>query len=86
MTVSSLRRAYGSGLKRNVQTDWVHAKREHDFVAWCRQDADLVYKKDCYDYNDGLYHKAGDRVTLDISNFDFSSYAYALYQFDPKAR
>ena len=86
VTVSNLRRAYGSGLKRNVQTDWVHAKREHDFVAWCRQDADLVYKKDCYDHNDGLYHKAGDRVTLDISNFDFSSYAYALYQFDPKAR
>ena len=86
VTVSSLRKAYGSGLKRNVQTDWVHAKREHDFVAWCRQDADLVYKKDCYDSIDGLYHKAGDRVTLDISNFDFSSNAYDLYQFDPKAR
>ena len=86
VTVEGVRRAYGSGLKRNVQTDWVHAKREHDFVAWCRQDADLVYKKDCYDYNDGLYHKAGDRVTLDISNFDFSSNAYDLYQFDPKAK
>ena len=85
VTVEGVRRAYGSGLKRNVQTDWVHAKREHDFVTWCRQDADLVYKKDCYDHNDGLYHKAGDRVTLDISNFDFSSNAYALYQFDPKA-
>ena len=69
VTVEGVRRAYGSGLKRNVQTDWVHAKREHDFVAWCRQDADLVYKKDYL--VDGNFYEAGTPIDDPPSNYDY---------------
>ena len=81
-------------LKNAVESDPVNIqrgaggsdlKKTYDFITWCRQDADLVYKKDCYDHNDCLYHKAGEKVRVAISNFDFSSTDYDLYQFDPKA-
>ena len=84
VSFESVKRAYGRDLKRNVEQGWKLDKKEHAFVYWSRRYANLVYKEDCFDPNDGKWHKAGEKVDLDNnqpSNYGYATGAYTLYAF-----
>ena len=86
VSFESVKRAYGKDLKRNVEQGWKLDKKEHAFVYWSRRYANLVYKEDCFDPNDGKWHKAGEKVDLDNnqpSNYGYATGAYTLYAFAP---
>ena len=86
VSFESVKRAYGRDLKRNVEQGWKLDKKEHTFVYWSRQYANLVYKEDCFDPNDGKWHKAGEKVGLgsgQLSNYTYATGAYRLYAFAP---
>ena len=86
VSFESVKRAYGRDLKRNVEQGWKLDKKEHAFVYWSRQYANLVYKEDCFDPNDGKWHKAGEKVGLgsgQLSNYTYATGAYRLYAFAP---
>ena len=86
VSFESVKRAYGRDLKRNVEQGWELDKKEHAFIHWSRQYANLVYKEDCVDPNDGKWHKAGEKVELDnnqLSNYGYATGAYTLYAFAP---
>ena len=63
VSFESVKRAYGRDLKRNVEQGWELDKKEHTFVYWSRQYANLVYKRDVVD-SDGVIHHKGDKVVL----------------------
>ncbi len=84
VSFESVKRAYGRDLKRNVEQGWELDKKEHAFIHWSRQYANLVYKEDCFDPNDGKWHKAGEKVGLgsgQLSNYTYATGAYRLYAF-----
>ena len=86
VSFESVKRAYGRDLKRNVEQGWKLDKKEHAFIHWSRQYANLVYKEDCFDPNDGKWHKAGEKVGLgsgQLSNYTYATGAYRLYAFAP---
>ena len=86
VSFESVKRAYGRDLKRNVEQGWKLDKKEHTFVYWSRQYANLVYKEDCFDPNDGKWHKAGEKVGLgsgQLSNYTYATGTYTLYAFAP---
>ena len=86
VSFESVKRAYGRDLKRNVEQGWKLDKKEHTFVYWSRQYANLVYKEDCFDPNDGKWHKAGEKVGLgsgQLSNYTYATGTYMLYAFAP---
>ena len=86
VSFESVKRAYGRDLKRNVEQGWKLDKKEHAFIHWSRQYANLVYKEDCFDPNDGKWHKAGEKVGLgsgQLSNYTYATGAYTLYAFAP---
>ena len=86
VSFEGVKRAYGRDLKRNVEQGWKLDKKEHAFIHWSRQYANLVYKEDCFDPNDGKWHKAGEKVDLDNnqpSNYGYATGAYTLYAFAP---
>ena len=86
VSFESVKRAYGRDLKRNVEQGWKLDKKEHAFVYWSRRYANLVYKEDCFDPNDGKWHKAGEKVGLgsgQLSNYTYATGAYRLYAFAP---
>ncbi|MBF1667156.1 MAG: hypothetical protein HXO72_04150 [Scardovia wiggsiae] len=86
VSFESVKRAYGKDLKRNVEQGWKLDKKEHAFVYWSRRYANLVYKEDCFDPNDGKWHKAGEKVGLgsgQLSNYTYATGAYTLYAFAP---
>ena len=86
VSFESVKRAYGRDLKRNVEQGWKLDKKEHTFIHWSRQYANLVYKEDCFDPNDGKWHKAGEKVGLgsgQLSNYTYATGAYRLYAFAP---
>ena len=86
VSFEGVKRAYGRDLKRNVEQGWKLDKKEHAFVYWSRRYANLVYKEDCFDPNDGKWHKAGEKVDLDNnqpSNYGYATGAYTLYAFAP---
>ena len=86
VSFESVKRAYGRDLKRNVEQGWKLDKKEHAFIHWSRHYANLVYKEDCFDPNDGKWHKAGEKVGLDNnqpSNYGYATGAYTLYAFAP---
>ena len=55
-----------------------------DFLNWCLEKPDLVYRVDCFDPLDGKYHKAGEAVALNSSiqpsNYSYAVSAYTLYE------
>ena len=60
--------------------------RTKDFIDWTGRYANLVYKEDCFDPNDGKWHKAGEKVGLgsgQLSNYTYATGAYTLYAFAP---
>ena len=86
VSFEGVKRAYGRDLKRNVEQGWKLDKKEHAFIYWSRQYANLVYKEDCFDPNDGKWHKAGEKVGLgsgQLSNYTYATGAYRLYAFAP---
>ena len=86
VSFESVKRAYGRDLKRNVEQGWKLDKKEHAFIHWSRHYANLVYKEDCFDPNDGKWHKAGEKVGLgsgQLSNYTYATGAYRLYAFAP---
>ena len=86
VSFESVKRAYGRDLKRNVEQGWKLDKKEHAFIHWSRQYANLVYKEDCFDPNDGKWHKAGEKVGLgsgQLSNYTYATGTYTLYAFAP---
>ncbi len=86
VSFESVKRAYGRDLKRNVEQGWKLDKKEHAFIHWNRQYANLVYREDCFDPNDGKWHKAGEKVDLgsgQLSNYTYATGAYRLYAFAP---
>ena len=86
VSFESVKRACGRDLKRNVEQGWKLDKKEHAFIHWSRQYANLVYKEDCFDPNDGKWHKAGEKVGLgsgQLSNYTYATGAYRLYAFAP---
>ncbi|MFY4659137.1 hypothetical protein [Scardovia wiggsiae] len=86
VSFEGVKRAYGRDLKRNVEQGWKLDKKEHAFIHWSRRYANLVYKEDCFDPNDGKWHKAGEKVDLDNnqpSNYGYATGAYTLYAFAP---
>ena len=86
VSFEGVKRAYGRDLKRNVEQGWKLDKKEHAFVYWSRRYANLVYKEDCFDPNDGKWHKAGEKVGLgsgQLSNYTYATGAYRLYAFAP---
>ena len=86
VSFESVKRAYGRDLKRNVEQGWKLDKKEHTFVYWSRQYANLVYKEDCFDPNDGKWHKAGEKVGLgsgQLANYTYATGTYTLYAFAP---
>ncbi len=86
VSFESVKRAYGRDLKRNVEQGWKLDEKEHTFVYWSRQYANLVSKEDCFDPNDGKWHKAGEKVGLgsgQLSNYTYATGTYTLYAFAP---
>ena len=86
VSFESVKRAYGRDLKRNVEQGWKLDKKEHTFIHWSRQYANLVYREDCFDPIDGKWHKAGEKVGLgsgQLSNYTYATGAYRLYAFAP---
>ena len=55
-----------------------------DFLNWCLEKPDLVYRVDCFDPLDGKYHKAGEAVVLNSSiqpsNYSYAVSAYTFYE------
>ena len=87
VSFESVKRAYGRDLKRNVEQGWELDKKEHTFVYWSRQYANLVYKRDVVD-SDGVIHHKGDKVVLGNppTNFGYIKGAdmeYKDYMFAP---
>ena len=85
VSFESVKRAYGRDLKRNVEQGWKLDKKEHTFIYWSRQYANLVYKEDVF--SDGrLIHRKGDKVKARITNYDYvanSDGDYSSYMFAP---
>ena len=87
VSFESVKRAYGRDLKRNVEQGWKLDKKEHAFIHWNRQYANLVYKRDVVD-SDGVIHHKGDKVVLGNppTNFGYIKGAdmeYKDYMFAP---
>ena len=87
VSFESVKRAYGRDLKRNVEQGWKLDKKEHAFIHWNRQYANLVYKRDVVDSDGVIYHK-GDKVVLGNppTNFGYIKGAdmeYKDYMFAP---
>ena len=87
VSFESVKRAYGRDLKRNVEQGWELDKKEHTFVYWSRQYANLVYKRDVVN-SDGVIHHKGDKVVLGNppTNFGYIKGAdmeYKDYMFAP---
>ena len=88
VSFESVKRAYGRDLKRNVEQGWKLDKKEHAFIHWSRQYANLVYKNDIF--SDGrLIHRKGDKA-IDVdgtTNYYFithsDSHAFEDYMFAP---
>ena len=83
VSFESVKRAYGRDLKRNVEQGWKLDKKEHTFVYWSRQYANLVYKNDIFS-SGRLLHRKGDKVKAHISNYDYvanSEGDYSSYMF-----
>ena len=83
VSFESVKRAYGRDLKRNVEQGWKLDKKEHAFVYWSRQYANLVYKNDIFS-SGRLLHRKGDKVKAHISNYDYvanSEGDYSSYMF-----
>ena len=83
VSFESVKRAYGRDLKRNVEQGWKLDKKEHTFVYWSRQYANLVYKEDVFS-GGRLLHRKGDKVKAHISNYDYvanSEDDYSSYMF-----
>ena len=85
VSFESVKRAYGRDLKRNVEQGWKLDKKEHAFIHWSRQYANLVYKEDVFS-GGRLLHRKGDKVKAHISNYDYvanSEDDYSSYMFAP---
>ena len=85
VSFESVKRAYGRDLKRNVEQGWKLDKKEHAFIHWSRQYANLVYKEDVFS-GGRLIHRKGDKVKAHISNYDYvanSEDDYSSYMFAP---
>ena len=85
VSFESVKRAYGKDLKRNVEQGWKLDKKEHTFIHWSRQYANLVYKEDVFS-GGRLLHRKGDKVKAHISNYDYvanSEDDYSSYMFAP---
>ena len=83
VSFESVKRAYGRDLKRNVEQGWKLDKKEHAFIHWNRQYANLVYKEDVFS-GGRLLHRKGDKVKAHISNYDYvanSEGDYSSYMF-----
>ncbi len=83
VSFESVKRAYGRDLKRNVEQGWKLDKKEHAFIHWNRQYANLVYKEDVFS-GGRLLHRKGDEVKAHISNYDYvanSEGDYSSYMF-----
>ena len=83
VSFESVKRAYGRDLKRNVEQGWKLDKKEHAFIHWNRQYANLVYKEDVFS-GGRLLHRKGDKVKAHISNYDYvanSEDDYSSYMF-----
>ena len=83
VSFEGVKRAYGRDLKRNVEQGWKLDKKEHAFVYWSRQYANLVYKNDIFS-SGRLLHRKGDKVKAHISNYDYvanSEGDYSSYMF-----
>ena len=83
VSFESVKRAYGRDLKRNVEQGWKLDKKEHAFIHWSRQYANLVYKNDIFS-SGRLLHRKGDKVKAHISNYDYvanSEGDYSSYMF-----
>ena len=83
VSFEGVKRAYGRDLKRNVEQGWKLDKKEHAFIHWSRQYANLVYKNDIFS-SGRLLHRKGDKVKAHISNYDYvanSEGDYSSYMF-----
>ncbi len=83
VSFESVKRAYGRDLKRNVEQGWKLDKKEHAFIHWNRQYANLVYREDVFS-GGRLLHRKGDKVKAHISNYDYvanSEDDYSSYMF-----
>ena len=83
-----MKRAYGRDLKRNVEQGWKLDKKEHTFVYWSRQYANLVYKEDIFSDGRLIHHKGDKAIDVDgITNYYFithsDSHAFQDYMFAP---
>ncbi len=83
-----MKRAYGRDLKRNVEQGWKLDKKEHAFVHWSRQYANLVYKEDIFSDGRLIHHKGDKAIDVDgITNYYFithsDSHAFQDYMFAP---
>lgn len=69
VTYESVKRAYGRNLAYNIRHRWQLGRKEKQFVLWCRNDADLVYRHPVV-MQDELHHK-NERVEYPPTNFDY---------------
>ena len=88
VSFESVKRAYGRDLKRNVEQGWKLDKKEHTFVYWSRQYANLVYKEDIFSDGRLIHHKGDKAMDVDgITNYYFithsDSHAFQDYMFAP---
>ena len=88
VSFESVKRAYGRDLKRNVEQGWKLDKKEHTFVYWSRQYANLVYKEDIFSDGRLIHHKGDKAIDVDgITNYYFithsDSHAFQDYMFAP---
>ena len=86
VSFESVKRAYGRDLKRNVEQGWKLDKKEHTFVYWSRQYANLVYKEDIFSDGRLIHHKGDKAIDVDgITNYYFithsDSHAFQDYMF-----
>ena len=88
VSFESVKRAYGRDLKRNVEQGWKLDKKEHTFIYWSRQYANLVYKEDVFSDGRLIHHKGDKAIDVDgITNYYFithsDSHAFQDYMFAP---
>ena len=88
VSFESVKRAYGRDLKRNVEQGWKLDKKEHAFIHWSRQYANLVYKNDIFSDGRLIHHKGDKAIDVDgITNYYFithsDSHAFQDYMFAP---
>ena len=88
VSFESVKSAYGRDLKRNVEQGWKLDKKEHTFVYWSRQYANLVYKEDIFSDGRLIHHKGDKAIDVDgITNYYFithsDSHAFQDYMFAP---